>query len=524
METAAQDQDRLRLITCAEMARVDLAAVHLGTSGLELMENAGRAVARVAVDRVPVGARVAILCGPGNNGGDGFVAARYLAERGRHVRVGLLGRRDALSGDAAVMAERYDGALVDFSPEMLEGADLVVDAVFGAGLGRPIDAMGPIAWVFDAIAAQRIPVVAIDVPSGLDGDTGSAAGAVLPATATVTFFQRKPGHILLPGRQLCGDVTVVDIGMPKGVLEAAGVLASNVPLWVNAPALWRRELPGAATDGHKYRRGHAVVVSGGIEMSGAARLAARAALRIGAGLVTVAAPDDTLVAHASQLNAILLAKAEGPKGLAGVLVDSRKNAVVIGPGLGLVDDTLDRVMAALESSAAVVLDADALTAAAAAHQVVFGTIAAHADRPVVLTPHDGEFARLFGDVTGSKLERARVAAQRSGGVVVLKGGDTVVAAPDGRAVINENAPPWLATAGSGDVLAGMIGGLLAQRMPAFEATCAAVWMHGAAAVRIGRGLIAEDIVEALPVVLQKDLVAGNPGDGAVQGHASRVSL
>lgn len=502
-----RDCDQLRLITCAEMARVDRAAVGLGTCGLDLMENAGRAVGRVAIDRVPVGGRVVVLCGPGNNGGDGFVTARYLAERGRNVVVGLLGERDRLSGDAAAMAGRYGGRLAAMSPDLLDGADLVVDALFGAGLSRPIDEAGVIAQIFEAVLSRRVAVLAVDVPSGLDGDTGRAAGAVLPATWTVTFFQRKPGHVLLPGRQLCGDLIVADIGMPVAVLAAADVLDADCPLWANAPVLWRSELPGVAVDGHKYRRGHAVVVSGGIEMSGAARLAARAALRIGAGLVTVAAPSDALLAHASQLNAILLARADGAEDLRRVLADSRKNAVVIGPGLGLGDDAFDWVMTALASSAAVVLDADALTAAATSRDAVFSAIVGTTDRPVVLTPHDGEFARLFGDVPGSKLERARTAAQRSGGIVVLKGGDTVVAAPDGRAVINENAPPWLATAGSGDVLAGIIGGLLAQRMPAFEAACAAVWAHGAAAHRFGHGLIAEDIVEVLPTVLQSDLVA-----------------
>ena len=247
MQKANQDDDTLRLITCAEMARVDQAAVRLGTCSLDLMENAGRAVARVAIDRVPVGGRVVVLCGPGNNGGDGFVVARLLAERGRAVVVGLLGARDSLKGDAAEMAARYGGALAPVSPQLVAGAALVVDALFGAGLTRPIDPDGAIADLFAAVADIGVPVIAVDVPSGLDGDRGSAGGAVLPATCTVTFFQRKPGHLLLPGRQLCGDLTVADIGMPTGVLEAAGVSDAAVPLWANAPALWLRELPVSYT-------------------------------------------------------------------------------------------------------------------------------------------------------------------------------------------------------------------------------------------------------------------------------------
>ncbi len=499
-----QNFDQLRLLTCAEMGRADLVATRLGVSGLELMENAGRAVADAAMDMVPAGGRIVVLCGPGNNGGDGFVAARYLAERGRAVGVGLFGDRDQLRGDAGEMARRYQGDVCELSLALITEAELVIDALFGAGLSRGIDDNSDLADLFKAIARRGAAVLAVDVPSGMSGDLGRAEGGVLAAQRTITFFRRKPGHLLMPGRKLCGDVLVADIGLPPGVLQAYGV-SEGAQVWANGPRLWQRHMPGLALDGHKYNRGHTVVASGGIEMSGAARLAARAALRIGSGLVTVAAPNDALMAHAGQLNAILLAYGQDAEELRQLLEDPRKNAVVIGPGLGLGDDPRARVKTVLASQAAVVLDADALTIAATASEEVFNSIKRMDDRSVVLTPHEGEFARLFQDVAGSKLDRARIAAQRSGGIIVLKGADTVIAAPDGRAVINENAPPWLATAGSGDVLAGIIGGLLAQGMPAFEAASAAVWLHGAAAARFGLGLIAEEIVEMLPTVLQWDL-------------------
>jgi hydroxyethylthiazole kinase-like uncharacterized protein yjeF len=497
---------QLQLLTCVQMSRADQLAIEGGISSLELMESAGRAVTDVAIDMVPPGGRVVIMCGPGNNGGDGFVAARHLAARGRVVTVGLFGNPDRQQGDAAKMAGRFSGDINVLSPELLKGADLVIDAIFGAGLSRPIAAGGEIDRVFQAVATNGAPVLAVDVPSGLSGDNGLIAGAALEATKTVTFFQRKPGHLLMPGRRLCGEVVLADIGIPPTILNVPQLLNGEAPTWANAPALWVNCFPSLTVDGHKYHRGHTVAVSGSIEMSGAARLAARAALRIGSGLVTIAAPADAVPAHAAHLNAIMLAHGQAPNELRCLLEDKRKNSVVIGPGLGLGGQALDQVLAVLASSSAVVLDADALTAASTGRATVFSAIMQNCGRPVLLTPHEGEFSRLFDDVSGcvsgSKLERARAAAERCGGVVVLKGPDTVIATPDGRAAINENAPPWLATAGSGDVLSGMIAGLLAQGMPAFEAACAAVWLHGAAAAQFGRGLIAEDLVEMLPGVLQ----------------------
>lgn len=500
--TPTDQANNLRLLACARMAEADRSAMRLGVSGLELMETAGRAVADAAADMVHFSGRVLVLCGPGNNGGDGFVAARYLAARGRAVSVAMLGSRDRLSGDAAVMADRYDGAIVPLSKASPDGVALVIDAVFGAGLNRGITEGSEVAELFDAIGRQGSKVLAVDVPSGLDGDTGSAMGAVLPADTTVTFFRRKPGHVLLPGRELCGHVIVADIGIPSKVLEHAFEPAGEPMTWVNAPSLWTAAVPDARVGQHKYSRGHTVVVSGEVGMSGAARLAARSALRIGSGLVTVAAPPGAMAAHASQFNAVLLSQAQTPDALRELLADRRKNSVVIGPGLGNTAEAFDRVIAVLEAKrAALVLDADALSCAAANRDMLFSAISRRQDRNVVLTPHEGEFTRLFGEMPGGKLERARQAAAKSGAVVLLKGADTVVAAPDGRAAINENAPPWLATAGSGDVLSGMIGGLLAQRMPAFEAANAAVWMHGEAGAQFGQGLIAEDIVEMLPAVL-----------------------
>ena len=486
----------IELLTAEEMGRADKLAIGGGVSGTTLMENAGRAVAEEVGRRFPDHESVAVLCGPGNNGGDGFVAARHLEERGYKVRLGFDGDEARLPPDAAAMARRYLGAREPLGPGLLNGSNVVVDGLLGAGLARPVE--GKLAGLIESVNASNLPVIAIDVPSGIDGTTGEVRGTAIRATATVTFFRMKPGHLLLPGRTNCGETSIADIGIPERVLAA---IAPKT--FANEPPLWLAKFPWPQPDSHKYSRGHAVVMSGPVHSTGAARLAARGALRIGAGLVTVASPRDALEVNAGELTAIMVREADDARGLASLLADRRKNAVLVGPGVGVGERTKELVSAALRSDAAIVLDADALTSFAEDPASLFAAIAARA-APVVLTPHDGEFARLFPDLAGiPKLERARLAASRAGAVLVLKGADTVVAGPGGTASINATTSPYLATAGTGDVLAGMVLGLLAQRMPAFEAASAAVWLHGAAALAFGPGLIAEDLPETLPKVLHE---------------------
>jgi hydroxyethylthiazole kinase-like uncharacterized protein yjeF len=484
------------LLTAAEMGRADQLTIAAGVPGLTLMENAGRAVAEEAARMAGAGARIAVLCGPGNNGGDGFVAARLLREGGYQVRLALLGPPDGLRGDAAEMAKRWTGEVEPLSPAAFDQADLVIDALFGAGLSRPLE--GIAADVAAAINSAGVHVLAVDVPSGVDGSTGLVQGEAIRAARTVTFFRRKPGHLLLPGRLYCGETRVADIGIRRDVLDQI-----VVKTFANAPELWLPHYPWPRLDGHKYDRGHAVVVSGPWLRTGAARLAAHAALRAGAGLVTLAADERAAGICASHATAVMVRRVETPAELGGLLEDGRLNAVLIGPGAGVGPATIEATMTILRSGAAAVLDADALTSFEQRAAELFGAIAA-LGRPAVFTPHDGEFKRVFPDLAGRpKLDRARAAAQRSGAILLLKGPDTTIAAPDGRAVINGNAPPWLATAGSGDVLAGLLTGLLAQRMLAFEAACAAVWLHGECATLFGPGLVAEDLAEALPQVLAK---------------------
>ena len=478
------------LLTPAEMATADRAAIVAGIHCIELMDKAGRAVAAALAERWSP-RPVSVLCGPGNNGGDGFVVARRLAAEGWPVRLGLLGEASRLTGDAAHHAALWRGTIEPLTPALVDGAAVVVDAIFGAGLSRPIE--GTARLTIEALARSGLPSVAVDVPSGLDGATGQVMGAAAPAALTVTFFRKKPGHLLLPGRVLCGETVLADIGIPAAVLERIQPRTHE-----NAPALWLDAYPWPKLDGHKYRRGHALI-AGGEVMTGAARLAARAAARIGAGLVTVAAPQSAWPVYAAALTGVIVRPVAQPEDFAELLGDARRNTILLGPGGGTGEAMRHNVLAALATGRAVVLDADALTVFAERRDALFAAIAG----PCVLTPHEGEFARLFPGIGGDKLARARAAASASGAVVLLKGADTVIAAPDGRAVVNANAPPDLATAGSGDILAGLVTGLLAQELDPFRAAAAACWIHGEAAAAFGPGLVAEDIIESVPGALRR---------------------
>jgi ADP-dependent NAD(P)H-hydrate dehydratase / NAD(P)H-hydrate epimerase len=476
------------VLTVAEMYRADALTIESGKPGEVLMEAAGAAVVREIAARWRT-CPVTILCGPGNNGGDGFVVARLLDELGWPVRVGLLGGRDALRGDAAIMAGRWTGRVAPLSSGLLDGAGLVVDALFGAGLTRPLD--GAVRDLVEELGARGIPTVAVDVPSGVDGDTGAVLGAAARAALTVTFFRRKPAHLMLPGRTLCGTVVVADIGIADSVLDEIAPT-----LFGNDPAMWLSRFPWPKSDGHKFDRGHAVVLGGG-RMTGAARLAARATRRVGAGLVSIACPDEAFPIYAASDPGTIVTALDSVESFAGLMADPRRNAVLIGPGAGISAATRHRVEEALEAGKAAVIDADAITAFAQHPAELFRRLTERC----LLTPHAGEFKRLFG-IDGDKLSQARAAAAHASAVVLLKGADTVIARPDGHAFINGNAPPWLATAGAGDVLAGLALGLIAQGMPAFHAAAAAAWLHGEAATRFGPGLIAEDIAESLPGVLR----------------------
>jgi ADP-dependent NAD(P)H-hydrate dehydratase / NAD(P)H-hydrate epimerase len=476
------------VLKVAQMNAADRLTIAAGTPGALLMQRAGEAVVRELMRRWTP-RPVTVLCGPGNNGGDGFVAAILLAQSGWTVHLALLGDINALRGDAQHHAQRWTGRVEPLTAQVIDAAELVVDSIFGSGLSRRLDPQ--VSEALSCATQRGIPIIAVDVPSGVMGDSGEDLGAAA-AVCTVTFASKKPGHLLLPGRDLCGDIVVADIGIPQAVLDSL-----PIDTWENTPGLWREELPQLHATGNKYSRGHALLY-GGYPMTGAARMAARSAARTGAGLTTIAVPEKAFAVYASALTSIMVQPLSQDQDFTGLLKDPRYTAFSIGPGSGINDATRERTLAMLQTGRPVVLDADAISVFSARADELFQAIRG----PCVITPHDGEFKRIF-DPSGDKLTRALRAARRSGAVVVLKGADTVIAAPDGRAIINGNAPATLATAGSGDVLGGIILGLLAQGMDAFRASAAGVWMHGAAAAAFGPGLLGEDLPDLLPAVLKR---------------------
>lgn len=503
---------RNELLSPAEMAEADRLAIAASPlDGYGLMRRAGEAVAAVVLARYPAAKRVHVLCGPGNNGGDGYVVARLLQESG--VDVALWGSGESRAGsDAALAAADCRLEPRPLSAFVAAPGSLVVDALYGAGLSKAPsgDAAGAIQIATD----HGLPVVAIDLPSGVSGESGAVLGSAFLAAVTVTFARKKPGHLLLPGRAQCGEVLLADIGIGDGTI------AQIAPrTFENAPALWLPGFPVPAVDAHKYRRGHASIFSGGPAATGAARLSALAAARSGAGAVTVLSPANAVQVNAAHLTSIMLRKADTTADLGAFLTDRRPSSFVLGPGFGIGEKARDFALALLGAGHArdtgvegLVLDADGITSFRSEPETLFQAARRSGAPALVMTPHEGEFGRLFPDIADdkalSKLARARAAAARASAVIIYKGADTVIAAPDGRAAINSNGAPWLATAGSGDVLAGIIAGLLAQGMPAFEAACAAVWIHAEAGSRFGPGLIAEDLPLAMVPVLRELAASG----------------
>ncbi len=520
------------LLTAARMRAIEQAAIASGeVTGLELMERAGSGVVEAILEWRPELAtaphKAVVLCGPGNNGGDGFVVARLLKERGWEVGVFLYGDQAKLPPDAAENCRRWRemgrvvplGDPFEVAKDALH-ADLAVDALLGTGLTRQIEGViGDLVSSFNIRIGATMKVVSIDIPSGLCADSGRSLGSALRTDLTVVTGEQKVGHYISSGPHCCSQLAQAPIGVtqwtPAGFLkpELNGIGKRSIllgPEFCNFLEKLNKLEPAS----HKYSHGHALILAGGVGRGGAARLAARGALRIGAGLVTLGPPPAAIIENAAQLNAIMLQRVADADALAEILKDERLNALCLGPGLGVGAHTLGLVAAASGAKRGTVLDADALTSFAEDPSKLFALL----HENCVLTPHMGEFARLFPDIAAklaepptkgpaySKVDAARDAAARAGCVILLKGPDTVVANPKGTAAINsahyERAAPWLATAGSGDVLAGMITGLLACGFAPMAAAETAAWLHVEAARKFGPGLIAEDLPEMIPAVFR----------------------
>ena len=479
------------LLTPLQMATADELTIRDGTPGIELMKNAGNAVARIVKEHFPSARNILVVCGTGNNAGDGFVAANHLSDEGLKVQVLICGDASKISGDAKEAFTGMKPSLIAQTIPDLSNIDLVIDALLGAGLDREIG--GELAEMVTKINHSNKPIVSVDLPSGIDGRTGKVMGSAIHADHTVTFFRYKPGHMLMPGRYFCGNCHLHQIGIQETVLKKTGITG-----YQNRPEGWSKKFKLPSIEAHKYDRGHTLVVSGPSSATGAARLTAQAALRSGSGLVTIASPREALAINAAHLTSVMLQEADNPDEICKILEDPRLNCVALGPGLPPTTKTACTVEKVLGMNRRTILDAGALTAFSDIPERVFEKIH-HCENDVFLTPHDGEFTRLFPgeSILPSKIDRAVAASTKSGATIILKGPDTIVAAPDGQVSVSDNAPPWLSTAGSGDVLTGIIAGLAAQKMDAFEAACAATWFHGEAANRMGPGLISSDLDEGL---------------------------
>jgi NAD(P)H-hydrate epimerase len=473
------------LLTAENIKATEQAHFAKGNDSFAVMKKASEAVCNIVGERFP-NRSIIVLAGTGNNGGDGLLTAECLHKKGFDVKVYAL-EASKMKGDAAKALKACSVKILPVDVLNLEGNPVVIDALFGIGLNKSLP--DEIVKLITTINAHKLDVVSVDIPSGVMPDSGRIAGAALQAASTVTFIAHKFAQVLMPAREFFGEVILADIGIP--------IEAGEISSCINIPENWFKYYPWPKPSGNKYSRGHTLVAGGNKFKCGAAKLAANAALRSGSGLVTIICAEEDVPAYASDAYSLMTTSDTQWSDL---LQDKRVNSLLIGPGAGVNETIYNRVMQILKAKKSTVLDADALSVFAQKPEELFAAI----ESPCILTPHGGEFERLFPELKDlPKHEAARKAAVFSNAVVIYKGYDTVIASPDGSLAINMNAPATLATAGSGDVLAGICTGLLAQGMPPFPAACAAVWLQAEAANIFGAGLISEDIIKTLPMALHQ---------------------
>jgi len=481
------------ILTNEEMAEADQMTIASGVPSIELMENAGKAV----FNNIPIKNidRVLLLIGPGNNGGDGFVVARLLIEIGISVDI-FFYNNGKISNDCKINKDKIDSQSFISEIRNYSSYSYVIDALFGTGFTRKIPSQ--LEKIFSIVKKNKIPVYAIDIPSGINGNSSIVNGDCLECVKTITFFNKKKCHYLYPGKNFCGEVIVEDIGIKTDVFKEMMPKIRN-----NNPELWIKEFPFPSSFDHKYSRGLLIINCGPIYKTGAARLAGRSAMRVGAGAVKLICDDEAAKVLEPQISVELISVVKEKNEIQQIFKDRKVSSILVGPGNGVNDETKSRTLLALAFVKHVVIDADAITCFEKNPKELFVDTYPH----TILTPHEGEFRRLFGDEIASiedKVVKTVEASKLAGSIVVLKGADTIIANPEGQAVINSSEAPYLATAGSGDVLAGIIASLVGDnKMSAFNAACAGTWIHSKLGELIGAGLIAEDLIDNIPLIIKK---------------------
>jgi len=481
------------ILSCKNHKDLDKRTIKKFIPGYKLMENAGGVIFKIIKKKFKKKKKIKILCGPGNNGGDGFVVAKLLEENGfQDVELFCLVTKNKLKGDAKIAANNFNKNLKSFNDFKISSNDLIIDGIFGSGLKRNIS--GNLKKIIEKINLKKPYCISIDTPSGINGDTGEIQGTALKSNDTITFTTKKPGHLLSPGSEYCGNVIVGDIGIN---LEK---LSFKPRIFENHPDNWRSKFPWPNQKSHKYTRGFSLIICGE-KMTGASRLAARAAARIGCGLLCLGVPRKSFNIYSTENPIALIEIVDDKKDLNNLLKDKRINTILIGPGFGISKKKLELILKVVkEKKRLIVLDADAL-------KNNFKKILLKNKTKIVITPHEGEFLQVLKDLNiKNKKNKFSIVIEfikKTKINLILKGNKTLICSQDGKISINTNTSPFLATGGSGDVLAGMITGLISQGMDIFNACCASVWIHGEIGRMKGPGLIAEDLPEMIPKVLKK---------------------
>ena len=456
----------------------------------DLMNNAGKLSAKYINKNLPK-KNILVLCGTGGNGGDGFITGNELKKYKWNVTISIIGDIEKITGDSLKAYKKLKIKNTNFNDINLDNIDYVIDAIFGIGLNRNLD--NEYIKTIEKINNKKLPVIALDIPSGVNSDNGTISNATFNCFLTLTYSAYKLGHYLLPSAEKCGKIVLLDIGIPKPLIKNTKPVIN-----LNSPSIWKDKIVWPKVNDHKYSRGCIVIIGGPKEMTGAARLAAKAAQRAGSGIVILACDKNSSDIYYRTLTSQIVKSYRNIPELKNIIKDKRINSVVIGPGLGINNKNV--VKNVLKHSNNIIIDADAITCFQNDIKSFKDLIR---NKTVILTPHEGEFKKLFPNIKGNLVDKAIYAAKKLNSIIVLKSANTIIASQNNHVILNKYGSRWLATAGSGDVLAGIIGALLSNGMDAFHAAAFGVWIHSSAGIYFGPGLIAEDISDLIPKIYKK---------------------